>query len=401
MAIREGLRRLRDLGLREDTPPSLGKHIRATNAAAVAGTLLIGTWAIANAFTGQGAIAVQNAVAAAIYLAVLGLSAAGRYVPAAVLLNATLFGQIAWAIWTFGASSNSAAFFPGSLVLAYLSVSRKHRWVAHAFAIAYGLGFVAATVWADALPPRVRLMEPYALGVLNAAVSMLTFLVLTAIFVRAVDAGEDALIAAEQRVDQLLLNTLPRSVVARLKRDPDAAIADAHAEVTVLFADIVGFTPLASRLSPEQTVDMLSELFGVFDAICEEEGALRIKTMGDGYLAVCGAPEPREDHAERMVHVAQRMRAHMASDAVDASLQVRIGLNSGPVIAGIIGRSRFAYDLWGDAVNVASRMESSGVPGEIQLAEPTYLRVRDRVDCRERGVIEVKGKGPMPVWFVA
>lgn len=400
MAIWALLRRLRDLGLQPDTPPSLTKHIRATNATAIAGALVIGAWAIATALSGQWFVAAQNAIAAVVYSCVLLLAWSQQRLGAALLVNATLLGQIGWAVWTFGASSNAAAFFPGSLVLAYLSVSRQHRLVAHVFAVLDGLSFVAATAFADALPPRVTLMDPAVLGVVNASASTLSFLVLTAIFVRAADASEDALIDAEQRVDQLLLNTLPRPIVDRLKRDPQATIADAHTEVTVLFADIVGFTPLASRLTPERTVAMLGEVFGAFDTICDEEGALRVKTMGDGYLAICGAPEARADHAEVMVRVAQRMRAFMASDAVDASLRVRIGLNSGPVIAGIIGKSRFAYDLWGDAVNVASRMESSGIPGEIQLAEPTWRLVRHTVPCRERGLIEVKGKGPMPVWLV-
>ncbi len=393
-------RRVIDAGIHAGTHPTLSKHIRATNAATLTGALLIGVWGLTNLAQGRMWLGAENCAVAGVYLGVWWINRHGKPLAASLVFNLALLFQLSWAVWMFGSASGAGHFFPGALVFAYLSTPRSHRWMAHGLSALAALGFVGSVAFAEQLPPRVVLMPLEHLRTINSTFAMLTMAVLTAVFVRAIDATEDSLIAAEGRVDRLLLNVLPPSVVHRLKADPAATIADQHPHVTVLFADIVGFTPLASQLTPGQTVEMLNEVFTAFDSICESEGAMRIKTMGDGYLAVCGAPEAHEGHAEVMVRVATRMRAHMASDAVDDGLRVRIGLNSGPVVAGIIGVGRFAYDIWGDTVNVAARMESGGVPGEIQLSAATHALVQGRVACRDRGLIEVKGKGAMRTYFV-
>ena len=208
------------------------------------------------------------------------------------------------------------------------------------------------------------------------------------------------LVRERARADALLLNVLPPAVAERLKRAPDQAIADRYEQVTVLFADIVGFTPLSARVTAERTVELLNEIFSAFDAICDRAGVEKIRTIGDGYMAVAGAPTPREDHAEAMMRVAISMRDYMASGPVDEPLEVRIGINSGSAVAGIVGTTRFHFDLWGDAINVAARMEALGEPGRIHIAEGTWVLVRDVVPCESRGRIPVKGKGEMETWFV-
>lgn len=201
--------------------------------------------------------------------------------------------------------------------------------------------------------------------------------------------------------EALLLNILPGEIAERLKGG-ESEIADSFADVTVLFADLVGFTTLAARMSADEIVDVLNGLFSRFDRVANELGVEKIKTIGDCYMAVCGLPKPCSDHAGRMAHMALRMmeetREHSKEKGL--SLQMRIGLNSGPVVAGVIGTCKFIYDLWGDTVNLASRMESTGVPGEIQVTRSVYERLRDGFEFERRGVIQVKGKGAIEAWLL-
>ena len=203
------------------------------------------------------------------------------------------------------------------------------------------------------------------------------------------------------RADALLANVLPQKIADRLKTDP-SHIADGFAEVTILFADIVGFTDLSARLSPAEVVAMLNRLFTAFDDLAEKHRLEKIKTIGDAYMVVGGLPEPRDDHAIAVAEMALEMREAVARVAEQTGhpLKVRIGLNSGPVVAGVIGKKKFAYDLWGDAVNTASRMESHGVVGEIQISESTFELVKERFEVEARGAIAVKGKGEMPTWLL-
>ena len=201
--------------------------------------------------------------------------------------------------------------------------------------------------------------------------------------------------------EKLLLNILPSPIVDRLKLSSEA-IADGFAEATVLFADIVGFTELSSRLSPKELVHRLNEIFSAFDALVEKHGLEKIKTIGDAYMVVGGLPEPRSDHAIAMAQFAIEMRSELQrlNEVLGESIDIRIGINSGPVVAGVIGTKKFIYDLWGDAVNVASRMESHGKPGEIHVSETTYQKLRSHFHLEPRGMIHVKGKGDMETYWL-
>ncbi|RQS61523.1 response regulator [Burkholderia sp. Bp8963] len=219
-----------------------------------------------------------------------------------------------------------------------------------------------------------------------------------------------AKVVAEQKVsERLLLNMLPFPIAERLKAHLDdiagsfpEVIADRFPEVSVLFADIVDFTGFSAGMRPEQLVEMLNEIFTGFDIIADHRGLEKIKTIGDAYMAAAGLPVPAEDHAMRA--------AHMALDMIDAlarfnalrhcKLQLRIGINSGEVVAGVIGKRKFIYDLWGMAVNLASRMESQGVAGRVQVTEATRARLGDPFVFEERGMIAAKGLGEFRTWFV-
>jgi adenylate cyclase len=210
-----------------------------------------------------------------------------------------------------------------------------------------------------------------------------------------------ALELEQAKSERLLLNVLPEPVAARLKED-QGIIADASPDVTVLFADIVGFTPLAERLSPSELVALLDRVFARWDALAARQGVEKIKTIGDAYMAAAGIPLPRDDHAEAIAEMALAMRPEVVRCVAESGLplEIRIGIDSGPVVAGVIGRAKFIYDLWGDTVNTASRMESHAEPGTILVTERAHERLRDRYDLRLRGTIEVKGKGPMTTYLL-
>ena len=221
-----------------------------------------------------------------------------------------------------------------------------------------------------------------------------------------------ALLRAEQeKSEQLLLNILPEPIAQQLKQG-QSAIAEHFDEVTILFADIVDFTPLSARLDPIELVNLLNQIFSAFDQLAEQFGLEKIKTIGDAYMVAAGLPVRREDHAEAMAEMALAMQACMkqfreekAADQrfqreLGVPLSLRIGINTGIVVAGVIGTKKFIYDLWGDAVNIASRMESQGQPGFIQVTEATYARLKNKYVFKERGSVAVKGKGDMMAYWL-
>jgi guanylate cyclase len=204
-----------------------------------------------------------------------------------------------------------------------------------------------------------------------------------------------------QRAESLLLSILPGPIAERLKTEPQT-IADQFSSASVLFADVVNFTPRTEHLSPVDVVQILDRLFGHFDTLAERYGLEKIKTIGDAYMVAAGVPNPRPDHAGAIAGLALDMVAATEPEGAvgDLALDLRVGINSGPVMAGVIGRKRFLYDLWGDAVNTASRMESEGTPDRIQITRATYELIRDEFLCEPRGTVPVKGKGEMETWYL-
>ncbi|MGH6674401.1 MAG: adenylate/guanylate cyclase domain-containing protein [Xanthobacteraceae bacterium] len=205
----------------------------------------------------------------------------------------------------------------------------------------------------------------------------------------------------KERYQSLLLNILPQPVVTRI-RNGELMIADQIMEATILFCDVVGFTALSQQLVPARTIDFLSRIFSAFDRLAAELKVEKIKTIGDAYMVAAGIPEAQPDHAERIATLAPRMLDAVAEvgKATELNLQARIGVHTGPIIAGVIGTHKFAYDVWGDTVNTASRMESHSLPGRIQLSAATRAVLGDRFDIERRGLIEVKGKGIMETFFL-
>ena len=292
--------------------------------------------------------------------------------------------------WTLGGYVASSAVSLWALVAAigtlfFLSANASIPWFVAFLALSLVSGVLEPLLAQSPakIPDGVRT----AFFVLNVGGVSVTAYVLLQYAVRARDAAFD-------RSEGLLLNVLPRSIAERLKRGA-GVIADSHADVTVLFADVVDFTPFTERTDPARVVGVLDEIFSAFDALAQRHGLEKIKTIGDAYMVASGLPESRKDHAQAMAEMALEMQAEVDRIArpLGLDLALRIGMHSGPVIAGVIGRHKFSYDLWGDTVNTASRMESHGIARRIQVSDATYRHLCDEYEFEERGEIEVKGKG--------
>lgn len=237
--------------------------------------------------------------------------------------------------------------------------------------------------------------------VLNLGTVSLIVFVILAYFVYEKDRFLHLLDLEQQRSEGLLLNILPRDIAAILKKE-QRVIAEQYESASILFADMAGFTKLSAKLPPREMVTLLNEIFGAFDTLVEKHGLEKIRTIGDNYMVAAGLPRTRPDHARAIVDLAIAMQAflHQQQEQDAGYPAFRIGINSGPVIAGVIGHKKFQYDVWGDAVNVASRMESHGMPGEIQISASTHELVKGQFQCKPCGMINVKGKGKMATWQV-
>ena len=232
-------------------------------------------------------------------------------------------------------------------------------------------------------------------------ICVLLFIIIWYAF-RVADRAETALEAEYNRSETLLRNILPEPIALRLKEIPGDVIADRHDEVTVLFADIVDFTPRAMKSPPEQVVDLLNRVFSKFDALAEKHRLEKIKTVGDAYMIVAGIPEAHQDGPTAMAKFALEMmnKTEELSRELGETIDIRVGIHTGNAVAGVIGTSKFAYDIWGDTVNTAARMEAFGVPGRIQVSEVVKDALGDRFILEERGIVDIKGKGKMKLYYL-
>ncbi len=318
-----------------------------------------------------------------------------------LLMSLLLPFALQWSLGGFAASSAVALWAFTCPVGALLFVGARQ-------AVPWFLAFGALVAFSGLIDPALADGAPdipagvaVSFFVLNFLGVCTTAYVLLQYFVRARERALAELKVERAKSERLLLNVLPASVASRLK-ESDEVIADGFGAATVLFADIVGFTPLAQELAPADAVVLLDRVFASWDGLAARYGVEKIKTIGDAYMVAAGLPSEREDHDEAIADMALGMGSEAERSAGESGLplEVRIGIDTGPVVAGVIGRAKFTYDLWGDTVNTASRMETHGVPGAIQVTERVYERLRERYELRRRGTIEVKGKGPMTTYLL-
>jgi adenylate cyclase len=383
----------------------VARRVRVLNINAAMAVAVSATYAVVGLLGGEQLWwrpQLVNFVAAVIFATVPLLHRFGELVAPLTFIGAAYI-SIFVISWSVGTGSGLQFFFIVTACLVVLLLGIEHIAVAAALA-AVAAGLVIAL---EFLVPRDTGLQPAwatSVGFVIAAVSSCVMVVVTMWYALREIARAEAVMEVEyERSETLLANMLPASIAARLK-DParNNVIADKYDEASVLFADIAGFTERASDAPPDRLIRFLDRLYTEFDALVDKHGLEKIKVSGDSYMVVSGVPWPRHDHVEALADLALDMAA-VAADLTDRRgrpIPLRIGLASGPVVAGVVGSRRFFYDVWGDAVNVASRMESTDTEGRIQVPEAIYERLKNNFVLQERGEIEVKGKGIMRTWYL-
>ena len=366
----------------------------------IAGYILI-LGALQLPFLGQGLALGWFAAATILLVSVMNLVVLARtrhferYVVVLVVMVLLLAAVIEISLGGLGGASAAVVFAFLGPVFALLGLGPRR-------ATAWFIAFLAVVVGVIVLDPLVSsriVPQPYPQRLVWYGANLAVPLGITFALLRYTDIRRRR---AEARSQELLTNAIPRSIAVRLQHG-EQRIAESYPETTVLFADLVGFTPWARRMDAAHVVGFLDDLFSRFDALAAEAGVEKIKTIGDAYMAVAGAPEARSDHASAALRLALGMLEALGALGArgDASLQLRIGLASGAVVGGVIGQQRILFDLWGDTVNTASRMQSSGVPGRIHVAQSTRDLLGDEWAFEQREPVDVKGLGPMRTYLLA
>ncbi len=337
---------------------------------------------------------------AAVHASLLSVIRRGHRVLAVTVFLAVLNAHMAYASYFCGSAVGFHYYFMAFTTAVPLMVPRRHL-VLYLFSPLAGACFVYFAYFYDGAVADIDPFYGHVIMFVTIIATMATLIIISILFDSDAHHAEEQLVVEHDRSEKLLLNVLPPSISDRLKSGQES-IADGFADVSVLFADIVGFTELSARLPPEELVRVLSEVFSRFDDLAEEHGLEKIKTIGDAYMVAAGLPEPRADHAVAATRMALGMTQALqrVNEQHGHKLEVRIGINSGPVVAGVIGKKKFIYDLWGDTVNTASRMESHGQKGTVHVTESTARLIEGEFELECRGTIHVKGKGEMKTYFV-
>jgi len=389
----------------EGYPEKVARRLRAVNITTWSGAAVIVVFAIERFFDPMPVswkLATINGVTAPILIAVPLLH---RFSPVAAPLFLVLiaYAFIFVANSMLGTGAGTYLYFFTFTALGILFIGPEHVFLTAALSVvATGLIIALHLI----VPHDKGIVSPAALFfghfVTNVVASSAILYGIIFYAVRQFARAEEAAEREHQRSEGLLINILPPRVAERLKDDPDSEIADAYPEVSILFADMAGFTARASDSTPEDLVRFLNSVYTRLDSLVERHGLEKIKTTGDAYMVVSGVPEALPDHAAALADLALEIRDELAGlvDHKGRAVPVRIGIASGPVVAGVVGTRKFFYDVWGDAVNIASRMESTSEVGMIQVAPQTHELIAARFELQERGVIEVRGKGPMTTWFL-
>ena len=393
------------MGGRDDDSPDQRRRLALTNQGAVIGVVSCAAFAIGLYLTGSRLrpVALANTIAVVFQVGALLLARSGRRTLARLSILLSTHALVVYATMFVGLAVGFQYYFFLFVTLSYLFFAEQELLLRGAFAL-LSLGccvYVCAQAPAETTLEGLTPMALRVFDIVSATAVMSTILLIVQLFTSHTTRAEMRLADEHSRSERLLLNILPASISSRLK-DDDHAIADGFAHVTVLFADLVGFTELSHELSPAALVAMLNRVFSAFDDLAEQLGLEKIKTIGDCYLVVAGVPDDRPDHVEAAARMALGIRDALTrvNEETGHVLRMRVGMHTGPVVAGVIGKRKFIYDVWGDTVNVASRMESTGVVGEIQVTREVHDVLVERFDLTPRGMIAVKGRGELETFLL-
>ena len=403
----DAVARLARVGVGPELSRSDARDVTVANGVVIAGELMVLALGVKNCLIGHPAHTrlglIEFAAALVLPLSLL-FNHKRRYLLAPTWALGWVMGVNVAGTFIVGRDAGVQLTLPVFVFIPYLIYMRRYNGVAVAAAIiatvVTGLTFALMPTAPVIGPP----LDPQRAGavVTTAAITLCVILGVLSLLSRlATQSAEEFAEQEQERADHLLLNVLPASIAEQLKRSTQT-IAERASDVTVLFADIVGFTPLSQSIPPEEVLWILDRVFSAFDVLTEKHGLEKIKTIGDAYMVAGGVPEACTGHAEAVAAMALEMLEVVRG--LDLSghgpLQLRIGLHTGPVVAGVIGQRKFSYDLWGDTVNTASRLESHGTAGRVHVAASTRERLAHRFEFELRGTIVVKGKGEMETYYL-
>lgn len=378
------------------------RYLRVTNIASVLGIIYNAIWMLIALFlTDALVIYGSNALLGLMFLLALIFNRKGWRVLASIWLILASYMSVLLFLYFLGYSSGVAVVCFLIIILPYMTFPRKVRNIAHAFSILACLTLIAAVMFQSKMTAHFAGLDPYISQVVNISITGFICLILISSMSVLIDKSEESLMAEQRKSDDLLHNILPANIVKDLK-ESGKTIPKRHKNVTVLFTDFEGFTELVASTSAITLVNELNDIFGRFDEIMEETEVEKIETIGDAYMAACGLEDEIINHAANCITAAKKMLSYLEERNKNHELKwrMRVGIHSGTVVAGVVGKKKFAYDLFGDTINTASRIESAGESGRINISSSTFELVKNEFACLSRGKIFAKGKGELEMYFV-
>ena len=378
------------------------RYLRVTNIASILGAIFNAIWMLISIYlTDSPIIYGSNALLGLMFLIVLIFNKKGWRVLATVWLTIASYISVLLFLYLLGYSSGVAVICFLIIILPYMTFPRKARKLAHGFSILACLTLIVTVLLQSNINAHYDEVDPYLSQVVNISITGFICLALIWSLSVLIDRSEESLMAEQKKSDDLLHNILPVNVAKDLK-ETGRTMPQRHKNVTILFTDFKGFTELVASISEITLVNELNDIFGRFDEIVEEAGVEKIETIGDAYVAASGLGKGVAEHAINCITAAQQMLYYLEerNRKHEIKWRMRVGIHSGPIVAGVVGKKKFRYDLFGDTINTASRMESSGEPGKINISEPTFQLVKNNIDCEYRGEIHAKGKGEIEMYFV-
>lgn len=395
------LQRVIDIGASEQFSGTEKRYLRVANIAAILGVLFNAIWMSIALYVSDYLSAICNGLLGMMFLLVLVLNHKGLRVVASTWLAITSYTSVLVFLYLNGFTSGITTVCFLIIILPYLTFPRKARVFAHSFSLLACLTLIVTVVFQSAFNAHNDGLDPYLSQVVNISISGLICLALIWSMSVLIDRSEDSLLAEQKKSDDLLHNILPANIIRDLK-ESGTTIPKKHKSITVLFTDFEGFTELVESISPITLVNELNDIFGRFDEIMEETGVEKIETIGDAYMAAGGLDKEITNHAANCVLAAKKMLSYLEERNKSHELiwKMRVGIHTGTAVAGVVGKKKFAYDLFGDTINTTSRIESTGEAGKINISASTYELIKNDFTCISRGKIFAKGKGELEMYFV-
>ena len=394
--------RMLDIGANHNSSSTEIRYLRVTNISSILGASYNAIWMLIAFFlTDALVIYGSNALLGLMFLMALIFNRKGWRVMASIWLILASYTSVLVFLYLLGYSSGVAVVCFLIIILPYMTFPRKARNIAHGFSILACLTLIVVVMLQSYITGHVGGLDPHISQIVNIGITGFICLILISSMSVLIDKSEELLMAEQKKSDDLLHNILPTNIVRDLK-ESGKTIPKRHKNITVLFTDFEGFTKLVASMPAITLVNELNDIFGRFDEIMEETEVEKIETIGDAYMAASGLEEEMTNHAANCIRAAQMMLSYLEerNKSHEIKWRMRVGIHSGMVVAGVVGKKKFAYDLFGDTINTASRIESTGEGGKINISSSTYELIKNEFTCLSRGKIHAKGKGELEMYFV-